>query len=104
MSLLEQQPELLVVCEVSDGLAAVQKAEEMQPDLILLDIGLPKLNGIEVARQVRKLSIGSKILFLSQESSADMVQAALSHRSKRLRRQDGCGTRPAEGRKCSSSG
>ena len=67
-----------VVCEVSDGLEAVQKAEELKPDLILLDIGLPTLNGIEAARQIRKLAPESKILFLSQESSADVVQEALN--------------------------
>jgi DNA-binding NarL/FixJ family response regulator len=58
-------------------LEAVQKALELQPDLILLDIGLPRLNGIEVARRIRKVSPGSKILFVSQESSADAVQEAL---------------------------
>lgn len=61
-----------------DGLEAVQKAEELRPDLILLDIGLPTLNGIEVARRIRKLSPESKIIFVSQESSADVVQAALA--------------------------
>ena len=77
VSILEKQPELQIICKVSDGLEAVQKAEELQPDLILLDIGLPSLNGIEVARQIRKLSPKSKILFVSQESSADVVQGAL---------------------------
>jgi DNA-binding NarL/FixJ family response regulator len=71
-------PDLQVICEVSDGLEAVQKAEELQPDLIVLDIGLPKMNGFEVARRIRKLNPESKILFLSQESSADVVQEALS--------------------------
>ena len=66
-----------VIGVASDGLEAVQKAEELQPDLILLDIGLPSLNGIEVARQIRKRSPESKILFVSQESSAEMVQVAL---------------------------
>jgi len=47
--LLRERPELQVICEVSDGLEAVQKADELKPDLILLDIGLPKLNGIEAA-------------------------------------------------------
>ena len=63
--------------EVTDGLEAVQKAQELQPDLILLDIGLPRLNGIEAARRIRKLSPKSKVLFVSQESSADVVQEAL---------------------------
>jgi DNA-binding NarL/FixJ family response regulator len=76
-STLEKAPELQVIGIVSDGLAAVQKAEELQPDLILLDIGLPSLNGIEAARRIRKLSPQSKILFVSQESSVDVVREAL---------------------------
>jgi CheY-like chemotaxis protein len=58
-------------------LDAVQKAEQLQPDLILLDIGLPTLNGIAAARRIREVSPKSKILFLSQESSVDAVQEAL---------------------------
>jgi DNA-binding NarL/FixJ family response regulator len=77
-STLQKQPELQIICEVSDGLVAVQKALELQPDLILLDIGLPTLNGIEAARRILKDSPDSKIVFLSQESAADVVQEALS--------------------------
>jgi DNA-binding NarL/FixJ family response regulator len=66
------------ICEVADGLEAVRKAEELRPELILLDIGLPLLNGIDAARRIRKLSPESKILFLSQESSADVVQESLA--------------------------
>src|SRR5580765_3236075 len=76
-STLTKRPEMQIVAEASDGLEAVQKAEEMQPDLIMLDVGLPTLNGIEVARRIRKLSPRSKILFVSQESSADLVHGAL---------------------------
>jgi DNA-binding NarL/FixJ family response regulator len=75
---LQQRPEWQVIGEVWDGLEAVQKAKELKPDLILLDIGLPTLNGIEAARRIRKLSPKSRILFVSQESSADVVQEALS--------------------------
>ena len=78
LSMLQKQPELQIICEASDGSEAVQKAEELQPELILLDIGLPRLNGIEVARRIRKLSPGSRILFISQESSADLVREALA--------------------------
>ncbi len=76
-SRLGQKAELQIVCEVSDGLDAVRKAEELHPDLILLDVGLPTLNGIEAARRIRNVSPKSKILFLSQESSADVVQELL---------------------------
>ena len=76
-SSLEKAPELQVVGIVSDGLTAVQKAEELRPDLILLDIGLPNLNGIEAARRIHQLSPESKMLFVSQESSVDVVREAL---------------------------
>ena len=75
---LANRPHLQVIGEVSDGLEAVQRALELKPDLILLVIGLPSLGGIEAARQIRKLSPGSKIIFLSQESSPDVVQEAVS--------------------------
>jgi len=78
VELLEKRPELQVVGEASDGLEALQKAVEFRPDLILLDIGLPNLNGIEVARQLRSLVPESKIIFLTQESSADVMQEAFS--------------------------
>jgi DNA-binding NarL/FixJ family response regulator len=74
---LSARPELQIISEASDGLEAVQKAAELQPGLIVLDIGLPSLNGIEAARRIRKLSPESKILFLSQESSAEVVQEAI---------------------------
>ena len=74
---LAKRQHLQVVGEASDGLEAIQKAVELKPDLILLDIGLPTLNGLEAARQIRKLVPESKIIFLSQESSADVVQEAL---------------------------
>jgi DNA-binding NarL/FixJ family response regulator len=76
-SIIGRRPELEIVAETSDGLEAVQKAVEQNPDLILMDIGLPSLNGIEAARQIRKLVPESKIIFLSMESSCEVVQEGL---------------------------
>jgi DNA-binding NarL/FixJ family response regulator len=77
-STLGNESDLQVVGEASDGLEAVHQAQALQPDLILLDIGLPRLNGIEAARRIRKVAPQSKILFVSQESSVDVVEEALS--------------------------
>jgi DNA-binding NarL/FixJ family response regulator len=75
--MLSDRPDLLVVAEASDGLEAVCKAEELQPDVIVLDLLMPKLNGLEATRRIRTLSPKSKIIIASLESSADFVQEAL---------------------------
>jgi DNA-binding NarL/FixJ family response regulator len=78
VSALLQQSDGFQVSEASDGFTAVQKAEELQPDLVLLDIGLPGLNGLEVARRIRSLVPSAKVLFLSQQSDLDVVKEALN--------------------------
>jgi DNA-binding NarL/FixJ family response regulator len=75
--LLQPRPEWQVIAEASDGLEAVRKAEALKPDLILLDIGLPKVNGIEAAQRIRQLSPSSQIIFLSQNNNLDIVRAAV---------------------------
>ena len=75
---LRENRNLSVIGVASDGLEAVLKTEALQPDLILLDIGLPTLNGIETAQRIRKAALESKILFLSQESDFDVARAALN--------------------------
>jgi DNA-binding NarL/FixJ family response regulator len=77
ISIIETEPELQVIHEASDGLEAVQMGQELQPDLVLLDVGLPKLCGLEVARQIRVVSPGSKILFLSVIPSQEVMREAL---------------------------
>ncbi len=77
-SALEQHPELEIIGEVSDGLEAVGRAAELRPDLILLDVSLPSLNGIAAARRIREHSPQSKILFVSGDQSPDIIEQALS--------------------------
>jgi DNA-binding NarL/FixJ family response regulator len=77
VSIIEEDPELQVIHEASDGLQAVQMCEELQPDLVVLDVGLPKLSGLEVARRIRVLSPDSKVLFLSVIPSQDVIDEAL---------------------------
>ena len=78
-SILGARPELRVVAEAADGLEAVQKAEELKPDLILLDIGLPSVDGLEAANRISQLALGAKIIFVGQNSDKDTVRAALSN-------------------------
>jgi DNA-binding NarL/FixJ family response regulator len=74
---LEDHRDLHIVGVASDGLEALQKVRELQPDLVLLDISLPKLSGIETARQIREFSPNCKILFLTGQSYPEMVRGAL---------------------------
>jgi DNA-binding NarL/FixJ family response regulator len=76
-SLLSSDPTLDVVCQTADGEEAVKKAEELGPDLVLLDISLPGISGIEAARRIRRVSPDSYIIFLSQHDSLQMVKDAL---------------------------
>ena len=82
LSTLHERAELQVIGEASDGLQAVGKAEELQPDLIVLDVGLLTLNGIEAAHQISRLVPTATILFLSQNNDADLVAMALSNGAK----------------------
>jgi DNA-binding NarL/FixJ family response regulator len=89
---LEPRPELRVIGEAADGLQAIQKAEELQPDLILLDIGLPTLNGIEAAHRISRLVPAAKILFISQDNDAEIVAAALGNGAKGYLRKQNAGS------------
>jgi DNA-binding NarL/FixJ family response regulator len=65
-----------VVATAGDGRALVQAAERLKPDLILIDISMPVMNGFEAARQIRKTVPGAKLLFLTTYSNADFAEEA----------------------------
>jgi DNA-binding NarL/FixJ family response regulator len=98
-TLLKEYPEYQVIGEASDGQEAVEKSEQLRPDVILLDIGLPKLNGIEAARRICAIAPGSAILFVSENQCPDLVQEALSSgvciRGYVLKSDAGCDLLPA---------
>ena len=74
---LSKEPDLEVVGEASDGFEATQKVEELNPDLVLLEIDLREVNGLEVARRIRETVPGAKIVFLSHLSDPDIIEAAM---------------------------
>ena len=76
-SLVKEVQGFRLVGTASDGLEAVQKANDLQPDLILLDVGLPGINGIAAAAQIRQCSPKSRILFVSENCDVDVVAAAM---------------------------
>lgn len=74
---VQEQLGLRVMAEAADGLDAVNKSRDLQPDLVVLDIGLPRLNGIEAAQRIKNASPKSKVLFLTENYSSDVAEAAL---------------------------
>jgi DNA-binding NarL/FixJ family response regulator len=75
--ILAEDADLEVVGESADGLDAVEKTAELLPDLVLLDVQLPKMNGLDAARHIRRISPHTKILFMSSYQSLEVVREAL---------------------------
>jgi len=74
-----KRPGLRIISEASDGLEAIEKAHELKPDLVLLDISLHKLNGIEAAGRIREVAPMTKIVFISAYQDSDAVQTVLDN-------------------------
>jgi DNA-binding NarL/FixJ family response regulator len=74
--LLQQRADLLIVGEAADGLDAIRQAEALRPDVVVLDIGLPGLSGLEVAGRIRAMVPDAKLMFVTNESSLEVVEQA----------------------------
>ena len=76
--ILRIDPAMEIVSEASNGTQALQEAKNHQPTIVLLDIGLPGINGIEAGRRILREAPNSKIIYVSQESDIEVVQEALA--------------------------
>lgn len=76
---LRAKPEWQIVAESADGSDGVQKAKELEPDVILLDIGLPTVNGIEAAERINTLARDARVIFVTQNNDPDIISSALSN-------------------------
>ncbi|MGO8986669.1 MAG: response regulator transcription factor [Terriglobales bacterium] len=77
-TLLEGRPELHVVGEASDGIEALEKVVDLQPDVVVLDVTMPRMNGIEACRLIQQKAPGREVLFVTQHDSPQMMREALT--------------------------
>ena len=77
-SQLQARPEWQAVGEACNGMEAVQRTMELRPDIVILDIGMPRLNGVEASKLIRQQFPNSKIIFVTQENDAEIRAAALA--------------------------
>jgi DNA-binding NarL/FixJ family response regulator len=76
--ILQSQLDIEIICEASDGADAVRKAREHRPDIVLLDITMPVMNGFEAARRIKHESPSTLILMVSQFDSAPFQREAIA--------------------------
>jgi DNA-binding NarL/FixJ family response regulator len=77
-SLIQEQPQWKIIAEVKDGRNAVAKTSELKPDIAILDISMPSLNGLDATRQILKLNTHTKILILSMHDSEQVIENVLN--------------------------
>jgi DNA-binding NarL/FixJ family response regulator len=75
-ALLSREPDFAVVCDAADGLQAVREAERLQPNIVVLDITMPRMNGLEAATRIREVAPSAEIVFLSQHDSLEIIKEA----------------------------
>jgi DNA-binding NarL/FixJ family response regulator len=78
VSLLASKPNYQVISEASDGETAVEQARALQPDLVLMDMTMPRMNGLEATRLIREVAPNAEVLVISQYDSYSLVQEAMN--------------------------
>ena len=77
-SLIEDEPDMEVIGEAEDGITVVKLADSLKPDVILMDLAMPLLNGLEATRQIRKNQPGAKILILTMHENEEYIRQVLA--------------------------
>jgi DNA-binding NarL/FixJ family response regulator len=75
-ALLRAQPDFDVICDATNGTEAVIQAMDLKPDVVVLDIGMPGMNGLDAARLIKKAAPSAEILFLSQHAELETIRQA----------------------------
>src|SRR6056297_1807092 len=77
VNLISSAPDIMVMAEAKDGKEAVEKTKEMKPDVVLIDIGMPQMNGIEATRIIKKQDQKVKVIAVSMHSDRQFVKGIL---------------------------
>jgi DNA-binding NarL/FixJ family response regulator len=77
-NLLDRDPDWEIIDEAEDGLEAVEKADRLKPDVVVLDLSMPRMNGLDACREIRKNVPDSEILIVTQHDSPQMMREAFN--------------------------
>jgi DNA-binding NarL/FixJ family response regulator len=95
-SVLASRPELEICDEATNGLEAIEKAKEIRPDVILMDISMPYLDGLQATRKILNENPAARVLLLSQHDSPYLLAAALKAGASAYVTKSQVGTTPAD--------
>jgi DNA-binding NarL/FixJ family response regulator len=81
-ALISSRPEWEIIDEAEDGIQAVERADRLQPDVVVLDVSMPKMDGLEACRRILRNAPKSEVLFVTQHDSPQMMREAMSAGAK----------------------